>query len=100
MKSQNWEKENGNYGAGFKDKGNEMSVIYTSGGVSTEKEMEIKVAELPKSVRDYVALSYKGAKIKKAAKISKSPGEIQYEAEVNGKNLLFTKDGKPVVDKK
>lgn len=35
-------------------------------------------------------------KIKEAAKITKSNGEVQYEAEVNGKDILFTPEGKIV----
>jgi outer membrane receptor for ferric coprogen and ferric-rhodotorulic acid len=88
-----WEKEGGNYEAGFEQKGHEMSVIYTPSGMATEKEMEIKVAELPQSVKDYVSQHMKGAKIKEAAKITKSNGEVQYEAEVNGKDILFTPNG-------
>ncbi len=91
-----WEKEGANYEAGFEQKGHEMSVIYTPNGTSTEKEMEIAVSELPKAVRDYVSQNYKGAKIKEAAKITKSNGMVQYEAEVNGKDVLFTPEGKLV----
>jgi NifU-like protein involved in Fe-S cluster formation len=58
--------------------------------------MEMAVSELPKSVSDYVSQHMKGAKIKEAAKITKSNGEVQYEAEVNGKDVLFTPQGKLV----
>ena len=88
-----WEKEGTNSEAGFVQKGSEMSVIYTSAGIATEKEMEIAITELPKSVRDYISLNYKGTKIKEAAKITKENGEVQYEAEINGKDVLFTPNG-------
>lgn len=88
-----WEKEGLNYEAGFKQKGHEMSVIYSPNGTPTEKEVEIPVSELPKAVRDYVSQNYKGAKIKEAAKITKSNGAVQYEAEINGKDVLFTPEG-------
>ena len=91
-----WEKEGGNYEAGFEQKGHETSVIYTPTGVATEKEMEMAVSELPKSISDYVSQHMKGAKIKGAAKITKSNGEVQYEAVVNGKDVMFTSDGKLV----
>lgn len=91
-----WEKEGGNYEAGFEQKGHEMSVIYTPTGMATETEIEIKVTELPKTVTNYVSQNYKGAKIKEAAKITKSNGEVLYEAEVNGKDILFTPEGKLV----
>ncbi|MBK0383191.1 PepSY-like domain-containing protein [Pedobacter sp. SD-b] len=89
-----WEKEGANYEAGFEQMGHEMSVIYSSNGTSLEKEMEIKVSELPKVVTDNVMKMHKGAKIKEAAKITKANGEVQYEAEVNGKDMLFTEAGK------
>ncbi len=95
-----WEKEGVNYEAGFTKDGHEMSVIYNSSAVSMEKEMEIKIAELPKTVRDYVSQRYKGAKIKEAAKITKSSGEVQFEAELNGKDVLFTSEGKMIKTEK
>lgn len=94
-----WEKEGANYEAGFDQKGHEMSVIYTPTGVATEKEVEIAVTELPKAVRDYASQNYKGAKIKEAAKITKANGEVQYEAEINKKDVLFTAEGKLVKGK-
>src|SRR6476469_2029946 len=89
-----WEKEDGNYEAGFEQKGHESSVIYTPTGVVMEKEMEMSVNELPKSIIDYVSQHMKGAKISGAAKITKSNGEVQYEAVVNKKDVMFTSDGK------
>ncbi|MEO5910134.1 MAG: PepSY-like domain-containing protein [Pelobium sp.] len=94
-----WEKEDGNYEAGFEQKGHEMSVIYTPTGVATETEMEMAVSELPKSVVDYVSQHMKGAKINGAAKITKSNGKMQYEAVVNKKDFMFTADGKLVETK-
>lgn len=88
-----WEKEGSNYEAGFEQKGHEMSVIYTPAGLATEKEVEIAVAELPQAVKDYISLKYKGAKVKEAAKITKVNGEVKYEAEINGKDVLFTPNG-------
>ena len=89
-----WEKEGGNYEAGFEQKGHEMSVIYIPTGVATETEMEMAVTELPKSVSDYVLQHMKGAKIKGAAKITKANGEVRYEAVINGKDVMFTANGK------
>ncbi len=95
-----WEKEGANYEAGFTKNGHEMSVIYNASAAAMEKEMEIKVAELPKTVREYVAKNFKGSKIKEAAKITKSTGEVQYEAEINGKDTLFTPEGKLIKSEK
>lgn len=95
-----WEKEGANYEAGFTKNRHEMSVIYNSSATTIEREMEMKVAELPKNIRDYVSKNFKGSKIKEAAKITKSSGEVQYEAEVNGKDVLFTPQGKLIKSEK
>ncbi len=95
VKTVKWEKENGGYEAGFKQAGNEMSAVFKADGTQLESEMEIKATELPAAVTAYVKEHYKGAAIKEAAKITKTTsGEVNYEAEVKGKDLLFDKAGK------
>jgi len=89
-----WEKEDGKYEAGFKKMHHEMSAMFEANGAMTETEMEIKVAELPASVLKYVKENHPGASIKEASKITKVSGEVNYEAEVNGKDLIFSADGK------
>lgn len=89
-----WEKEKGDYEAGFKQDGNVMSALFKADGMQTESEVDIKATSLPASVISYVKQNYKGAVIKEAAKITKAGGEVNYEAEVKGKDLLFDKDGK------
>lgn len=88
-----WEKEHGNYEAGFTKSDNEISEIYTPGGIKTETEMEISVSELPPTILQYVKMHCKGAAIKEGAKITKSNGEVNYEAEVKGKDLIFDSKG-------
>ena len=88
-----WEKENANYEAGFKKDGHEMSALFDANGTMTESEMEIKVAELPTAVTTYLNTNYKGVKVKEAAKITKAGGEVNYEAEVKGKDLIFDANG-------
>lgn len=92
--STNWEKEKANYEANFKQNGNTMSALYDANGNKTETEMDIKVAALPVAVTAYIAQNYKGEKIKEAAIITKANGEVNYEAEVKGMDLIFTKEGK------
>ncbi|RWY48060.1 PepSY-like domain-containing protein [Mucilaginibacter gilvus] len=95
VKTVKWEKENGGYEAGFKQGNSEMSAFFKADGTQKESETEIKATELPAAVALYVKEHYKGAAIKEAAKITKTAtGEINYEAEVKGKDLLFDKDGK------
>jgi hypothetical protein len=42
----------------------------------------------------YVKANYKNKKIKGGAKISKLDGTVNYEAEVNGVDVMFDADGK------
>jgi hypothetical protein len=89
-----WEKEDGKYEAGFKQNGNTMSALYEANGTMTESEMDIKVSDLPASVLAYVKENYKDKKIKEGAKITKSDGTVNYEAEVDGKDVIFDAKGK------
>ncbi|HEX7366442.1 MAG TPA: hypothetical protein VF273_05060, partial [Pelobium sp.] len=89
-----WEKEGLNYEAGFTKDGHETSVIYNPDGLATATEVEIAISALPKPVKDKLAQNYKGAKIKEAAKITKGNGAVEYEAEINGKDILFSAEGK------
>ncbi|MBB5396474.1 PepSY-like domain-containing protein [Mucilaginibacter sp. AK015] len=95
VKTVKWEKEKGDFEAGFKQRANEMSAVFKADGKQTESEMEIKTAALPAGIVTYVKQNYKGAAIKEAAKITKTTtGEVNYEAEVKGKDLLFDSTGK------
>lgn len=89
-----WEKEGDQFEANFKHQGHVMSALFTSNGTLTETETDIKIAELPSSVLSYLKEHYKGAKLKEAAKITKAGGEVNYEAEVNGKDVIFDANGK------
>lgn len=94
IKTVKWEKEKGDFEASFKQGGNEMSAVFKADGTQLESELEIKAADLPASVLAYVKQNYKSAAIKEAAKITKATGEVNYEAEVKGKDLLFDSNGK------
>ncbi|HMH33038.1 MAG TPA: PepSY-like domain-containing protein [Puia sp.] len=89
-----WELEKGNYEAGFKQDGQSISVLFTANGTMTESEVDIKTSELPAAALSYVKTHYKGKSIKEGAKITKVNGEINYEAEVNGKDVIFDANGK------
>ena len=91
-----WEKEkSGDYEVGFEQGSEEMSVVYNNQGQSMEVETEMAVSSLPKAVQT----ALKGKKIKEAAKIVKN-GQTLYEAEVGGKDLIFTADGKMISEEK
>ena len=89
-----WKKEGSNYEAEFKNNGTEMSAVYDASGKMMESETDIKISELPPTVMPYVNEHYKGKKITEASKITMSNGTIEYEAEVEGKDLMFDANGK------
>lgn len=89
-----WEKEGGNYEVNFKEEGKTMSSIIDKSGTILETETDMAIKDLPQTVQDYLKDHYKGAKIKEAAKIVKSNGEVNYEALVNGKDVMFDSNGK------
>lgn len=95
-----WEKEDGKYEANFKQGGNKMSALFENDGTIAETEMDIKLAELPAPVLLYVKEHYKGKTISEGAKITKADGTISYEAEVDGEDVIFDKDGKFIKTKK
>ncbi|UAY51256.1 PepSY-like domain-containing protein [Ferruginibacter albus] len=95
-----WEKENGNYEAAFKQKGKDMAATFTPDGNYLESETAIKTSELPSASVTYLQQNYKEQKIKGAEKISKADGTINYEAEVNGVDVLFDSDGKFIKEEK
>ncbi|MGY3053806.1 hypothetical protein ACVWYG_002007 [Pedobacter sp. UYEF25] len=90
----NWDKEGNKYEASFKMKENSMSVLYSPKGVAEETEMDMKADMLPAAVKAYLAKNFKTEKIKEAAKITKADGTVEYEAEIKGKDYLFTPEGK------
>ena len=95
-----WEKEGAQFEAGFKDNDHTMSALFAADGTLTESELTIPTASLPAPVLDYVKAHYKGVAIKEAARITKASGEINYEAEVKGMDLIFDANGKYIKSQK
>lgn len=95
-----WEKENGKYEVNFKQNGKTMSVLMDENGVIAETEVDIKVTELPATVLAYVKEHYKGKIIKEGAKITKADGIVNYEAEVDSKDVIFDANGKFIKEEK
>ena len=89
-----WEKEKGNYEVNFKKDGKTMSALINKEGAIIETETDIATNELPQTVLSYLKEHYKGAKVTEAAKIVNEKGELNYEAEVNGKDVMFDANGK------
>jgi hypothetical protein len=97
-----WEKEDGNFKVEFEIGETDQSIVYDPTGIIIEKEVEIKVKELPSAVGDYIANNYKDKKIKEATKITSASGTVTYEAEIKDKDLIFDENGnfiKEEVDK-
>jgi len=95
-----WEVEAGKYEAGFKQDGNTMSVLIDKDGVLAETETGIKVTALPAPVLAYVKEHYAGKAIKEGAKITRADGTVTYEAEVDGKDVIFDASGKFIKETK
>lgn len=89
-----WEKEDGNFEAGFKKEGKTMSATFQPDGTFMESETTLKQAELPPAVINYLQANYTNKKIKESAKITNATGGITYEAEVDDKDLIFDGNGK------
>jgi len=89
-----WEMEDGQYEASFTKDGHGMSAMFQKDGTLVESEMDIKKEEMPASIMEYMKIHYKNMTIRETAKITRANGEIIYEAEVKGKDILFDEAGK------
>ncbi|MEO6683327.1 MAG: PepSY-like domain-containing protein [Ginsengibacter sp.] len=89
-----WEKEHGNFEANWGGKDGEAnSVLFTPAGEFMEAVEAIPIDQLPKASLQYVKTHYKSAKIKEAGKVTDKNGKTTYEAEVNGKDVIFDMQG-------
>ena len=93
MQQQKWEKENGNYEVNFKQEGKSISAIIMGDGTIVETETVIPIRELPANVRSYAKDHYNDAIIKESSKIEKVNGDLNFEALVNGKDIMFDANG-------
>lgn len=92
--SAKWEKEKDDFEVNFKKDGKAMSAVIDKAGQIIETETDVAVSELPENAKFYLKHHYHHATVKEAAKIVKANGEINYEGEVNGKDVIFDKNGK------
>jgi len=95
-----WDKEGANYEANFKQNGKAMSAVIEKNGTIVETETDIPVTDLPKGVQDYMKKNYSGIKIEEAARIVRANGEVNYEAEVHHKDVIFDANGKFIKEAK
>lgn len=89
-----WEQEDAMYEVNFKHEGQTMSAVIDKMGNITETESDIAIKQLPAAISAYVKQHYKGAQITEASSIKKSGGEMNYEARVKGKDVIFDSNGK------
>ena len=95
-----WEMEDGNYEVNYKMDGQNISATYQPDGTFLESETGIEIGQLPAAVLSYVKEHYAGKKIKEAAKITNANGAINWEAEVNGIDVLFDANSKFIKEAK
>lgn len=98
IKEAQWNKEGNLYKASFVEENYRGSVSFNENGKWTERETAIPVKSLPVIIKNYIEVNYKNRRITAAAKITKAFGEMQYKATIEGKNILFTKDGSFIKD--
>ena len=88
-----WSKDGSNYEAGYDSDYGDRSVTYNAAGNLIETEMDIEVSTLPAAVLEYVKKNYANSKVKEASKITDAKGNVTYEAEVKGRDLIFDSNG-------
>ncbi len=88
-----WEKEDGGYEVSFKKNGEEMTANFDGAGKMTETEEDMPLSKLPAAAKDYLDKNYGGQKIKETSILHMADGSINYEAEVDGMDVIFTEDG-------
>jgi hypothetical protein len=95
-----WDKEDANYEVNFKQNNKSMSAVIDKVGSIIETETDISVNNLPAAIKDYMKKHYANTKITEAARVEKANGEINYEAEVNHKDVIFDANGKFIKEAK
>lgn len=93
-KKVSWEKEKGNFEANWGGKsGEDNSAVFTPAANFVEIVIAIPINQLPASVVTYVNKNYHRTKITEAGKVTNAAGTHMYEAEINGKDLIFDEHG-------
>jgi hypothetical protein len=88
-----WEMEDGNYEASFKEEKMETSVIISPDGNVVETETSVDAAMLPQPLHEYVTSQLGGKKISSAEKIVSATGMVSYEVKVGETDYLFDASG-------
>ena len=89
-----WHLADGNFEVSFDKDSKKMTLVINPKAELVQTEYAITISELPKVAKEYLNTNEKGVKIKELAHILKPNGEVEYEAVVKGKDVLFDKNGK------
>lgn len=89
-----WEKENNGFEANFKENGKATSAVFDASGNWQETERAIPIARIPAAAKVYLNAHYAGKKIKEAAELKLADGTTNFEAEVDGMDIIFDGNGK------
>jgi hypothetical protein len=93
VKIMQWEKEDANYEANFKEDNTEESATYDATGKFVQSEKTLQVTELPKAITDYLAKNSPGKKIKEASQVTDAAGIITYEVQIKKVDYIFDANG-------
>lgn len=95
-----WDKEDKDFEASFSLENRKISVLLNAKGDILETEEEVSKNAIPPAAIEYVQKMYPKSSIKETAKITKQSGEVVFEVEVKGKDLLFDAKGNILTNKK
>jgi hypothetical protein len=90
-----WERESGNYEAGYMNGKLENSVFYTPEGKMVKYETGIEPSQIPAAATDYIKKNFPGKKIEETAKVTTAAGKISYLVVIKGtgKATMFDSNG-------
>lgn len=88
-----WDKEGNDFEASFSVENRSISILLNAKGEILETEEEIAANMVPAAALAYMQKNYPKTTIKEMAKITRQNGEVVYELEVKGKDLLFDTNG-------
>lgn len=89
-----WDKEKQNYEASFKLNNVDQSVLMDANAAILETEVKTDFGKLPKVILGYLKTNYASSKPKGAAIITDNKGNITFEVEMKGTDIIFDNNGK------
>lgn len=88
-----WEMEEGKYEGKFSMQGKSRSVQFNEEAGLVQKEIYLKVSQLPKNVQNYLSKNYAGVQFEKASEVTDAKGVKRYQAETKDKTVMFNAKG-------